>query len=134
MTTEEFISELCGAAGMEFDGVFERGRKEGWLEAGDVLFKDRPIKRRDAARILHMYLLKVMKTEDLDINGAKELHDLYDCRICANHIAQVYLRGIMDAKDIKRGGGFLIFDPDGEDSDYANTDFIRRLISLTADR
>lgn len=130
MTTEEFIKEFCNKAGIGFDGVFERGRKEGWLEAEDELKKDQAITRKNAARICHMYLLKVMKVSDLDISGAAAIKDLYDCRVCANHVAQVYMRGIMDAKNIMHGGEFLWFDLNGTDDDFTNSGIIRRLLLI----
>ena len=77
-----------------------------------------------------MYLLKVMKVSDLDISGAAALKDLYDCRVCANHVAQVYTRGIMDAKNIRRGGEFLWFDLNGTDDDFTNSGIIRRLLLI----
>ena len=130
MTTEDFIRELCDKAGIPFAGVFERGRKEGWLDAEDEVFKDKQITRKNAARICHMYLLKVMNVTDLDISGARSLRDLYDCRVCANHIAQVYMRGIMDAKNIKRDGEFLWFDLNGEDDDAYISGIIDRLLLI----
>ena len=130
MTTEGFVRELCIKAGMEQEGIFGRGRKEGWLEAEDEVFKDLQLTRKNAARICHMYLLKVMKVRDLDISGAAKLRDLYDCRTCADHIAQVYLRGIMDAKNIMRGGEFLWFDLNGTDDDLTNSGIIRRLLLI----
>lgn len=128
MNTEAFVKELCIKAEMEHDGIFKRGRIEGWLEAEDEVFKDRSITRKNVARICHMYLRKVMNVADLDINGANKLKDLYDCRTCANHIAQVYMRGIMDAKNIRREGEFLWFDLDGEDDDAYNSAVIDRLL------
>lgn len=130
MTTDKFIKLLCQKAGMKFDGIYAKGRIEGWLEAEDEVFKDQPVTRKNVARICHMYLQKVMKVNDLDISGAKELKDLYDCRVCANHIAQVYMRGIMDAKNIKRDGEFLWFDLNGEDSDEVNSAIIDRLLLI----
>lgn len=130
MTTDEFLNLLCQKAGMGSEGIYAKGRKEGWLEAEDEVFKDQPAARKNVARICHMYLLKVLKANDLDINGAKELKDLYDCRVCANHIAQVYMRGIMDAKNIKRDGEFLWFDLNGEDSDEVNSAIIDRLLLI----
>ena len=128
MTIEAFINELCIKAGIVQEGVFERGRKEGWLEAEDEVFKDSPITRKNVARICHMYLLKVMNIADLDMSGANKLKDLYDCRVCANHVAQVYMRGIMDAKNIMRDGEFLWFDLDGEDDEAYNSAVIDRLL------
>ena len=128
MTIGAFINELCIKAGIVQEGVFERGRKEGWLEAEDEVFKDSPITRKNVARICHMYLLKVMNIADLDMSGANKLRDLYDCRVCANHIAQVYMHGIMDAKNIMRDGEFLWFDLDGEDDEAYNSAVIDRLL------
>ena len=130
MNTEAFVKELCIKAEMEQEGIFARGREEGWLEAEDEVFKGRSITRKNVARICHMYLLKVMGISDLDISGASKLKDLYDCRVCANHIAQVYLRGIMDAKNIMRDGEFLWFDLNGEDDDEADREAIRRLLLI----
>lgn len=128
MTTDDFIKELCSKSGIDHAGVYTRGRKEGWLEAEDELFREKPITRKNAARICHMYLFKVMNVRDLDIKGAEDLKDLYDCRACANHIAQVYLRGIMDAKNIMRGGEFLWFDLNGEDDEETNRNVISRML------
>ena len=70
------------------------------------------------------------KNVSLDISGAKDLRDLYDCRICANHIAQAYMRGIMNAKDLKRDGGFLWFDLNGTDDDAEVMAQLSRLSSI----
>jgi hypothetical protein len=118
MRTDDFIRELCKATGEEYSDVYIRGRRAGWLEAEDELYPDRDISRKNVARILHMYLLKVRLVPDLpDISRASALKDLYDCRICANHVAQVYLRGIMNAKNLLKEGEFLWFDLDGSDDD-----------------
>ena len=130
MTTEDFISLFCEEAGEDPVNIFEQGRQAGWLEAQDEAFRQDPVTRKNGARILHMYLLKVRKIKDLDIKDAEVLRDLYDCRICANHVAQMYLRDVMDAKDLMEGGGFLWFDLDGEDSKETNRVHIRRLLSI----
>ena len=130
MTTGEFVKLLCEKAGIESEGVFGRGRKEGWLEAEDEVFKDQPVTRKNVARICHMYLQKVMKINDLDISKAQEIKDLYDCRVCANHVAQVYMRGIMDAKELKRDGGFLWFDLNGTDDRIKNSEILDRLLLI----
>ncbi len=51
--------------------------------------------RRDAARILHVFLLEVAGEKDTDWGEYAALRDVYDCRICANAIAQVCKRGIL---------------------------------------
>lgn len=54
------------------------------------------VKRQTAAGIVHKYLLNVLRESDeADIRGAYVLKDLFDCRVCVNHVAQVYLKGIM---------------------------------------
>ena len=79
-----------------------------------------------------MYLLKVKGISDLqDISKADELRDLYDCRVCANHIAQVYLRDIMSAKELSVNGGFLWFDLNGEDDTSAIEDYLIRAYEIT---
>lgn len=118
MRTDDFIRELCKATGEEYSDVYIRGRRAGWLEEADQLYPDRDISRKNVARILHQYLLKVKNIPDIgDISEAYKLKDLFDCRVCANHVAQVYLRGLMDAKNLIQEGEFLWFDLDGVDED-----------------
>ncbi len=54
--------------------------------------------RKNAARIVHEFLKQVsMEADEADWSLAKRLQDLYDCHICVNHVAQVYVKGIMKA-------------------------------------
>jgi hypothetical protein len=116
MRTDDFIRELCKVTGEEYSDVYIKGRRAGWLEEADELYPDRDISRKNVARILHQYILKVRDIPDIgDISEAYKLKDLFDCRICANHVAQVYLRGLMSAKNLMRDGEFLWFDLDGVD-------------------
>ena len=118
MRTDDFIRELCKATGEDYSDVYIRGRRAGWLEEADQLYPDAAISRKNVARILHLYLLKVRNIPDIcDIPEAYKLKDLFDCRICANHVAQVYLRGLMSAKNLMKEGEFLWFDLDGVDED-----------------
>lgn len=65
-------------------------------------------KRQTAAGIVHKYLLNELKESDeADIRGAYVLKDLFDCRVCVNHVAQVWLKGIM-----------------GDDSPYFDMDLV----------
>lgn len=133
MTTEAFVLKLCSLFGEDSDGVFMRARCSGWLETEDELFKDREITRKNAARIIHMYLKKACEIRDLpDITPAECLRDLYDCKVCANHVAQVYLRGIMDARDLRRKDGerFLWFDLDGVDDDHITEEYLSRAAAV----
>lgn len=112
VTVEYFIGAIWAgylknagdeSAPCSVDEIMESGRDAGWLEEQDILWKDRMIERRNAARIIHEFLrLKCGETDENDWRKAEKLTDLYDCKACAKHVAQVYLKGIMPAKDKKR--------------------------------
>lgn len=77
------------------------GYQIGWLEDMDVTHCDEPLQRKSAARILHEFMrIELKEADEEDISPAKKLRDLYDCRICAKHVMQVYTKGIM-------GGNYL---------------------------
>ena len=69
--------------------------------------------RNQAAKILHTYIRDVLKIPDITdenvLHKATELRDLYDCRICAADIMQVYLRGMMDAGYVIKETGMKMF-------------------------
>ena len=132
MTREKFIKRLLEVFGEDTGDIFSNGLENGWLEFEDKLYHEDEISRKNIARIIHMYLLKVKGISDLqDISKADELRDLYDCRVCANHIAQVYLRDIMSAKELSVNGGFLWFDLNGEDDTSAIEDYLIRAYEIT---
>ena len=65
-----------------------------------------------------------------DISAANVLADLYTCHICVNHIAQVFLRGIMDAQVIERDGNeYKIFNHLEEMSLEESKNCLKRLYS-----
>lgn len=73
------------------------GYHMGWLEEQDITKSSCHIKRKTAARILHQFLrFELHEQDDIHISHASKLQDLYDCRICAGHIIQVYVKGLMD--------------------------------------
>lgn len=132
MTREKFIKRLLEVFGEDNEDVFSNGLENGWLEFEDKLYRDDEINRKNIARIIHLYLLKEKGISDLkDISKAAELRDLYDCRVCANHVAQVYLRDIMSAKELFVNGGFLWFDLNGEDDTSAIEDYLIRAYEIT---
>jgi hypothetical protein len=132
MTREQFIKRLLEVFGEDTGDVFSKGLENGWLEFEDKLYRDDEINRKNIARIIHLYLLKEKGISDLkDISKAAELCDLYDCRVCANHVAQVYLRDIMSAKELSVNGGFLWFDLNGEDDTSAIEDYLIRAYGIT---
>ena len=72
------------------------GHFRGWLEDSDERNSTAPLNRQTAARIIHQFLKLECSVPDLaDIAPALRLRDLYNCRACAEHIAQVYTRGII---------------------------------------
>lgn len=92
ITLEEFVS-LLGIS-------LKEGREKGILEEKDVTFASEYIVKRDAARIMHEFLKRILNEKDTDdYKEALLLKDIYDCHICVNHIAQVYSKGIMEAEN-----------------------------------
>ena len=72
------------------------GHYRGWLEDIDERQPAAPLNRQAAARIIHQFIKLECGIPDLaDIAPALRLRDLYNCRACAEHIAQVYTRGII---------------------------------------
>lgn len=82
---------------------------------------EEPIKRRTAAGIIHQALLGRGEADEEQIEASLRLKDLYDCRTCAVHIAQVYAKGIMTA----RGDG--IFGADERVTDREAEEMLRRV-------
>ena len=81
------------------EDLLRYGHYRGWLEDQDERQPQAPLNRQTAARITHEFIRIELQIPDLaDITPATKLKDLYTCRVCANHIAQLYCRGIMDAK------------------------------------
>ncbi|MBQ8211500.1 MAG: hypothetical protein IJZ27_03090, partial [Treponema sp.] len=67
-----------------------------WLEDQDESHPENPLNRQTAARILHEFLRIECGLDDLqNISSATKIKDLYTCRVCTNHIAQVCARGLM---------------------------------------
>ena len=54
--------------------------------------------RRDAAVMLHFLMRQTgLEKDEENIDKAKVLKDLYDCRTCVDHVSQLYVKGIMPA-------------------------------------
>lgn len=55
--------------------------------------------RQNAAKLVHEWLRDIChEPDEADIEAALRLRDIYDCHACLNHVAQVYVKGIMTAK------------------------------------
>lgn len=73
-----------------------------WLEDQDESHPENPLNRQTAARILHEFLRIECGLDDLqNVSSATKLKDLYTCRVCTNHIAQVCARGFMHPQEIQ---------------------------------
>ncbi len=53
------------------------------------------ITKKTAARILWNFLQTVCGEKPVDWGKAAKLKDIYDCKVCADAVAQVYVRGIL---------------------------------------
>ena len=79
------------------------------LEYLDFVKPEDVLERRTAAQMIHCILLKILKENDEpDITPAFELKDIFECKVCLPHIAQVYVKGIMPAKRTGSVGGELV--------------------------
>lgn len=84
------------------DTCFQRG----WLEPADLSERKLPLEKRRAARIVHAFLRRELgEADEEDFGAAAGLSDLYDCRVCVNHVAQVYVKGILQAAGNVSGQG-----------------------------
>lgn len=92
----------------DINTILHYGHLKGWLEDWDEHDSQRFTDKKAAARILHQFMkieLNIPEIEDREsYSKAEELRDLYLCRACANHIAHVYVRGIMEAEYVEANG------------------------------
>lgn len=106
MTTEGFVALLADGiqalhGGTEasadlLDICFQRG----WLESADLSGRRLPLEKRRAAGIVHAFLRRELgEADEEDFGAAAALSDLYDCRVCVAHVAQVYVKGILTADE-----------------------------------
>lgn len=69
--------------------------------------------RKNIVGLIHDFLRsQLQEPDEIDSAPAYVLQDLFDCRVCAGHIIQVYVKGIMD--EILLPDGRLIFDGEKE--------------------
>ena len=105
ITVENFVNLLWKNFFSEKENLLNYGHVYGWLEDEDERFKDELLNKKTAARIIHNFMQKELNVPDSpDIEKAKELLDLYTCRVCTNHIAQVYVKNIIPAEEYEQNG------------------------------
>jgi len=79
--------------------VMQIALRHGWMTPEDAALPKEPLRRNEAARILHEFLRRELgEADEENWDAAKSLKDLYDCRTCVAHVAQVYCKGIMEAR------------------------------------
>ena len=128
----EAFSSVNNLGKIEEKNFLEYAHRRGWLEDKDQRFSGAELSRRDAARIIHSFLQLELKQKDLpDIEPALKLADIYTCHLCVNHIAQVFCRGIMTARQVERDGKiYTIFDSLAGVSENEGKEIIKRTLDL----
>lgn len=127
---ELIFTKLFIERGYTREQFFIQGRTEGWLYEQEDIFAKKRLERRAAARILHGILGKVIKEADeSDWSAAMKLKDLFDCGTCVMHVAQMYVKGIMEAVEVRDGEpGEVLFDMTGPVSEKDAELFLERLL------
>ena len=109
MTVSFFVSTLWSfyfpEKPLSEEELLRYAHVRGWIEDQDERFCNESLNRQTAARIVHEFMRIELGVPDLPyISGANVLADLYTCHACVNHIAQVYLRGIIKSQIVVREG------------------------------
>lgn len=108
VTTEQFVTMVIRSIkghieptrGSWSSGYMDYALYKGIIEDYDLTNISKPIERRSAARIVHEILLTEFgERDEHDWSAAEYLRDLYSCRTCVMHIAQMYVKGIMHGRD-----------------------------------
>lgn len=61
--------------------------------------------KQDAAKLAFEFLIKELKEpKEADISEAGKLKDIYDCKVCLEPVAQMYVKGIMDSDSEREFG------------------------------
>lgn len=86
------------------------GHVRGWLEDQDEMMADSFLDKRTCARILHQFMVIELKIPDLEnVGNAFSLKDIYTCRVCTNHVVQVFARQIMEGETMEVNGSTASF-------------------------
>lgn len=93
ITIEEFLNLIKTNLNIDSEELIEKGI----VNSKDICSSQGQLLRKDAARIIYGIVYNIKGEEDCDWYSALSLKDIYDCRVCAKFIAQVYSKGIMEA-------------------------------------
>ncbi len=88
LTVEQFVRMLHHSADIVGVGT-DKGGSEISQKPQEL------ITRKTAAAVIHQALLLAGEADEACIEAAVQLKDIYACKVCVNHIAQVYSKGIM---------------------------------------
>lgn len=92
-TVQVFSNRIAALLGVTADKAY----KAGVLELQDM--KETPLTKQAAARIVHRALLYLGEHDERNVEKAFSLKDIYDCHTCVMHVAQVYVKGIMEPSE-----------------------------------
>ena len=108
ITVKDFVRLLWNQFKPSSDDIkiiFHYGHLRGWLEDWDENDSERIVDKKTCARIIHQFMKIELNISDIEnketYSKAEVLRDLYLCRVCANHITNVFIRGIMEAEYIE---------------------------------
>lgn len=94
----------------ERQNLLRYGHLRGWLEDQDEVMADSFLEKRTCARILHQFMkIELIIPDCDDVKDAFSLKDIYTCRVCTNHVAQIYGRGIMEGEELEINGQSGLF-------------------------
>jgi rhodanese-related sulfurtransferase len=93
----------CNADSEELAGRLACMTRQNVAPASELAERLTGMTRQNAAKTVHEWLKSIrLEPDEADIEAALRLRDIYDCHACVEHVAQVYVKGIMTA----RGGLF----------------------------
>ena len=110
MTTAEFIDyiiENTPASAGDTAAFFKRMMAD---NSDEMLEKS--VTKKKAALIIYAFIKDTLGLKDLDWEKSKALRDIYECRVCANAIAQVCERGLMNPERPDYFGGDIVMKED----------------------
>ena len=135
MTADSFVgvilNEYENSAGRHLKAA-ERAASREFIVA-DVPHDDlaREVSAKLAALILHRSLQRLTDEKDDDWGPARQFKDIYDCRVCANAVAQVSVKGILEpASHDEFGMARILCEKDLEKAVFRLFDSSKRVTKL----
>ncbi|MBR6308196.1 MAG: hypothetical protein IKR39_06260 [Lachnospiraceae bacterium] len=135
MTTERFadyvIKEYESYSGQMLSDIAKAAERDCLVSGISQADLQAPVTGKFAAVILHRAMQRLTHEEDEDWGIAKGFRDIYDCRVCANAIAQVAVKGIIPPKtDTLFGATDVLPEKEAESAVFRLLDFSKRVTKL----